>query len=77
MKLANIATVKVGSRLELHLKFNHPDDLVEAYAQITRGELAQAEPSIHYTPLYDFATKHHVSYNELCNTVRAALEIPE
>ena len=40
MKLANIATVKAGGRLELHLKFNNDDDLCEAYAQITRNELA-------------------------------------
>jgi hypothetical protein len=42
MKLANIATVKSGNRLELHLSFNTNEDLLEAYAQITRNEESQA-----------------------------------
>lgn len=39
LNLANIATVKVQGRNELHLKFNNDLDMAEAYARITRAEL--------------------------------------
>lgn len=35
MRLANIATVMVHGRNELHLKFNNDEDLREAYREIT------------------------------------------
>jgi hypothetical protein len=38
IRLANIATVMVRGRNELHLKFNNDQDLREAYAEITRRE---------------------------------------
>jgi hypothetical protein len=44
LRLANIATVKVHGKLELHLKFANEMDLLEAYARITRAELPPAKP---------------------------------
>jgi Na+/phosphate symporter len=57
MKLANIATVMAGGRLELHLKFNTNEDLLEAYVQITRNELA-------HDPLKNAAEQFLVAHEE-------------
>lgn len=48
LKLANIATVKVNGRNELHLKFNNEDELREAYCRITRAELPEVETKLRF-----------------------------